>query len=612
MCGIAGIVNSQSKNTQLLIKKMITTLMHRGPDGVGFISLPGCVFGHARLSIIDLQSGNQPMVDSTGRFWITFNGEIYNYPELKHQFEKEGFIFKTKSDTEVIIASYAKWKSRCVDFLRGMFAFAIWDSKEKTLFCARDLFGEKPLYYHQTDAGEFIFASDIRAILAYEKVEPELDLNSVDAYLSLMYVPPSRTIYKNIQTLPPGHTLELRNGRIRKNRYWLPAISPNSISLGDAAEQLDFLMNQSVKRQMIADVPVGAFLSGGLDSSTIVALMQAHSEFPIKTFSAGFGGLINELPYAKSVANRYNTEHYELDLELPPIDELFMKISSVYDEPFADSSSIPTYLIAQFASNYVKVVLSGDGGDELFGGYGWYPPLLQSPASTITNGRSNQLDQVISKCLINSISRCLGKSAIRGKEKMDEWQLHISQSRMVTEDIRQKLWGSRYSGIDFYKPENIFLPPDKVSGIDRAFFYDLSCYLPGDILVKSDRAAMANSLETRAPFLDRDLAEFALTIPWRLKLNQEQSKIVMRSAFKKYWPKEIHNRNKQGFGAPFSHWLNQPGMQHLCNKIFSKSGKLAYLMPGLISNLPLSPDSYNTWILLTLGAWLEQNEVEIP
>ena len=612
MCGIAGIVNSQNGNAPLVLKNMINTLSHRGPDGKGFISLPGCHLGHARLSIIDLQSGSQPMVDSSGRYWITYNGEIYNFRELKYQLEKAGFIFITKSDTEVILASYANWKSRCVEFLRGMYAFAIWDTEEKLLFCARDLFGEKPLYYYTTDDGEFIFASEIRAILAYDKVEPKLDLNAVDAYLSRMYVPTCRTIYKNIYTLPPAHTLELKNGCIRKSRYWEPELKPQSISLFEAAEQLDLLMKQSVKRQMIADVPVGAFLSGGLDSSTIVALMQKHSEFPVKTFSVGFGGLINELPYAKAVANRYETEHYELDLELPPIDELFMKISSVYDEPFADSSSIPTYLIAQFASKHVKVVLSGDGGDELFGGYAWYPPLLQPSISAKIDGKTERLFRKISSCLYRSAIRYLGKITVCEKEFIDKWQLHVQQTCTVSEEIRQKLWGSRCSDIDFYKPEKYFLPPDKVNGIDRAFYFDLTGYLPGDILVKSDRASMANSLETRAPFLDRDLAEFALTIPWQLKLDQEQSKIVMRSAFERYWPKEIHKRGKLGFGAPYSHWLRQPGMQRLNERIFSKSGRLADLMPGLISNMPLSPDSYHTWILLTLGVWLEQNEVNVP
>jgi len=611
MCGIAGIINSQNGNARQTIEKMVNALSHRGPDGKGTISLPGCQFGHARLSILDLHSGDQPMANPTGRYWITFNGEIYNYRDLKSQLGEAGFKFNTQSDTEVILAAYSNWNSRCVQFLRGMFAFAIWDTEENLLFCARDLFGEKPFYYSISDGGEFIFASEIRAILATGKVKPKIDLTAVDAYLSLMYVPPHQTIYENIHTLPPAHTLELKNGRIRKNRYWNPELETKPISLIDAADQLDLLMKQSVKRQMVADVPVGAFLSGGLDSSTIVALMQKQSERPIKTFSAGFGGLINELPYAKSVADLYKTEHYEMDLELPPLDALFEKVASVYDEPFADSSSIPTYLIAQFASQHVKVVLSGDGGDELFGGYAWYPPLLQPLTKSTVREQMKRVLRTRPFSFIPAALRCLGKQTSSANDMRDVWQTHIQQTYVISPDMRRGLWGSRWTDVDSFQAGKHFFPPDKVKGINRAFYYDLACYLPGDILVKVDRAAMANSLETRAPFLDRDLAEFALTLPWQLKLSQEQSKIVLRSAFTTYWPQEIHHRGKQGFGAPYDHWLSQPGMQHLCEKVFSFSERLPHLLPGLKGYMPLAPNSYHTWVLLTLGVWLEQNKVDV-
>src|SRR5438128_3230435 len=343
---------------------MVEHLGHRGPDAYGYAAVDGCQLGHTRLSVIDLSSGAQPMSDINERYWITFNGEIYNYRELRRELVARGYQFRTQSDTEVLLCGFQEWREGLLDRLRGMFAFAIWDCVEQRLFAARDLFGEKPIYYAETSDGSLIVASEMKAITASKLVRTSMDLTSVDAYLALGYVPPDRTIYSEVRTLPPGHYLVWQNSRAAVAPYWKPRFEPVHISLEEAAEELRRLLRQSVGRQMVADVPVGAFLSGGLDSSTVVALMQEHSRIPIKTFSVGFGSHINELPYAREVAERYRTEHHEIDLGAPDIAPLLDRMAVVYDEPFADSSNIPTYLLSEYARQWVKVVLSGDGGDE--------------------------------------------------------------------------------------------------------------------------------------------------------------------------------------------------------------------------------------------------------
>lgn len=356
MCGITGIVSNGTEIPPGAVERMTNCLKHRGPDAQGYIHLPGCHLGHRRLSIIDLETGLQPMGDTSGRYWISFNGEIYNYRRLRAQLLEKNYDFKTRSDTEVILAAYSEWGAECLNRFRGMFAFAIWDTRRDKLFAARDLFGEKPFYYALLSDGSLVFGSEIKALLASGLLAPELDLKAVDAYLALGYVPPDRTIYRNIRVLAPGHFFECHAGRVVASQYWKPELKTTPISLDEAASRLRELLFQAVRRQMVADVPVGAFLSGGLDSSTVVALMQMQASAPVKTFSVGFGQCINELPYARQVANRYETEHYEMNLENPSVGRLFDNMVSVYDEPFGDSSNIPTYLIAEFARGHVKII----------------------------------------------------------------------------------------------------------------------------------------------------------------------------------------------------------------------------------------------------------------
>jgi asparagine synthase (glutamine-hydrolysing) len=598
MCGFAAIASSRSIETGL-VEKMVKTLVHRGPDGNAFQELPGCHLGHTRLSIIDLDTGAQPMADSTGRYWISYNGEIYNYREIRDELFKKGHQFKTQSDTEVILESFKEWGNHCLDRFRGMFAFVIWDSKKNELFSARDLFGEKPLYYASLSDGTLILGSEIKALLGSCLISPSINLNAVDAYLTLGYIPPDRTIYTNIQVLPPGHWLNWQGKchRLKTGCYWKPQFSLMNISLEESAYRLRGLISKAVQRQMVADVPVGAFLSGGLDSSTIVALMHDHSTKRIKTFSVGFGGLINELPYAREVAEQYQTEHYEIDLEIPPLAELFEQVTAAYDEPFGDSSNIPTYLISQFARKEVKAVLSGDGGDELFGGYAWYTPLI------------DYREPVDSKC-VGLLSRLLNWRIGNAKNKSNIWKLHVKSRSYFCERERREVWGVRLPEIDLFTPGDFFFPGPEVKGINQALYFDMTSYLPGDILVKIDRAAMANSLETRAPFLDRDLVEFMLTLPAQVKVTSNDSKIIMRHAMSDKWPLSIRNRKKQGFGVPFSDWLKHPELHRLCKRVFSEKSLLSRLFLGL-SSVKLSPDSYQTWLLLSLGVWLEQHQIAV-
>jgi asparagine synthase (glutamine-hydrolysing) len=601
MCGIVAIAGRETQTPDSLAR-MVASLTHRGPDASGTSIQDGCAFGHTRLSIIDLSTGAQPMRDASERYSITFNGEIYNYRDLRTELLDRGRRFLTQSDTEVLLCGYEEWGVGLLDRLRGMFAFAIWDSREERLFAARDLFGEKPLYYAVVN-GRIVLASEIKAIIASGLVDRSLDLTSIDGYLALGYVPPDRTIYREIKTLPPAHYLLWEHGRVTVAPYWQPRFDTRDISLPEAAEQVHTLLRRAIGRQMIADVPVGAFLSGGLDSSTIVAVMQEHSPQPVKTFSVGFGDHINELPYAREVAHRYNTDHHEVDLGQPDVAALIQRMALVYDEPFGDSSNIPTYLLAEYARKWVKVVLSGDGGDEMFGGYWWYQPLLNAQELAFPLIQWMVL-RVVNRLQRQRHRRVIARShaARLASRWADPWMRDVMCQTVIEPSERRELWGDR--NVEPFVPGDYYRPDDDTTGLNRAFHFDVTSYLPGDILLKVDRAAMAHGLETRAPFLDRDLVEFALSLPPQLKVSADQTKIVLKEAFRRYWPESLWNRPKQGFGAPVAQWLRQPGMRPLLERVFARGSKLRDVLPGASAPQNDGP-GYRTWFLLTLGLWLE-------
>ncbi|MCE5273073.1 asparagine synthase (glutamine-hydrolyzing) [bacterium] len=606
MCGICGVFNPGRELPVAPVEVMVAALAHRGPDAHGVLPLDGAVLGHTRLSVIDLATGDQPLGLRGGRWWISFNGEIYNYRQLRSELEREGTVFHTASDTEVVLAAYARWGRGCLDRLRGMFAFLIWDSRERSLFAARDPFGEKPLFYALCGDNTLAAASEIKALSASGLLVPRLDLITLDAFLELGYVPPDRTVYRGVCSLPPGHCLEWSGGaEVRTGRYWSPRPDSRPLNLSEASERLRELLAQAVRRQLVADVPLGAFLSGGLDSSTLVALMQAERTQPVQTFAAGFGDLINELAFARQVAARYATAHSEIDLGAPPVAELLPRMCQVFDEPFADSSHLPTYMLAGFARQQVKVVLSGDGGDELFGGYSRYVLLARSErlkpstlkwlvlraASRLCGHRWRRLD---------TCSAALGLA----RRSTDLWERARLVESVFGPAERSALWGGRAKEVERWRPGAYYYPPESAVGLERAFHFDLTCYLPGDILVKVDRCSMAWGLETRAPFLDRDLAEFCLGLPWSLKVRDHETKVLLRRSFASVWPEAVRSRGKQGFGAPYGKWLSDPAVQALLHRACGKGSPLRELLPG-VSPGALGRRDYRTWTLLNLGLWLE-------
>ncbi|MCL4552171.1 MAG: asparagine synthase (glutamine-hydrolyzing) [Candidatus Marsarchaeota archaeon] len=594
---------------------MTESLRHRGPDASACVCLPDCHLGHTRLSVIDLAGGGQPMTEETERYWIVFNGEIYNYRELRSELEQKGWQFRTRSDTEVLLRAYQEFGQQVPGHLNGQFAFVIWDQTERRLFAARDRLGEKPLYWARSDQGHFLFASEIKSLLASGLVQPRIDRTSVDAYLALLYVPPDRTIYENVHDLRPGHALSWQDGDWRQGSYWQPSYSQSIISDRDeAVERLCFLIDQAVRRQMVADVPLGAFLSGGLDSSTIVALMTRQTSQQISTFSVGFGDLINELPYARAVAEAYTTDHHEMQMDIP-VGEMLERMAEAYDEPFGDSSNIPTYLICEFARRHVKVVLSGDGGDELFGGYEWYQRLVDDNAGDASGRRLALLKltafawRALSKAGLSvQLERDSAVSAYTeacNKRRFpDLWERHLAYATDLKVD--RSFWGNGQSPLDTEAAiRKVYGPEVNVKGIDRVTDFDLRCYLPGDILVKVDRAAMAHGLESRAPFLDVDLVEFVLGLPWAWRFRKGDLKGLLRETCRTLWPKVVQERSKQGFGAPIWSWVQRPDVQHLVRRTFAADSPLIALLPGAKSAMGRM-NSQQLWTMLCLGLWLER------
>jgi asparagine synthase (glutamine-hydrolysing) len=610
MCGIAAIVATEGELAAGGIERMAQRLHHRGPDAWKCVSLAGCQLGHTRLSIIDLATGDQPMADETRRYWIVFNGEIYNYRELRRELEQQGRRFRTTSDTEVLLTAYLEYGERAVNRLNGQFAFLIWDAQERRLFGARDRMGEKPLYWAPSPQGVFLFASEIKALLAPGLIEPRIDPTSVDAYLGLLYVPPDRTIYANVHTLRPGHALRWEKGRLEQWGYWQPAYSRSAAEDGPAViEELRRLVSEAVRRQMVADVPVGAFLSGGLDSSTVVALMTRHTPHPVATFSVGFGDLINELPFARAVAEAYQTRHHEIQMDIP-VGEMLERMAEVYDEPLADSSNIPTYLISEFARRHVKVVLAGDGADELFGGYDWYRLLFEEePGDGVWAGLNAFRGRLLRRLgLADDLQ--VGRALLpRQRQRLarqhpELWRRHLAGSTMMTL-ARAALWQRTELPDGGEALRRAFEPGPEIRGLDRATDFDVRCYLPGDILVKVDRAAMAHGLESRAPFLDLDLVEFTLRLPSQLRFKDPQLKGLLRRSCAELWPEALRKRSKQGFGAPIRHWLRRPDVRAKLERVCAPRHPLAALLPGVCGMSHRDPQL--SWTVLCLGLWLERH-----
>lgn len=571
MCGIAGIINYKNFTEAYILKDMCDSIAHRGPDDEGYLSLPEIQLGHRRLSIIDLsKQAAQPMKDSTGRFHIVFNGEIYNYRELKKELQNKGYLFLNQSDTEVVLNAYAEWGKDCLNRFNGMFAFLIWDFKEKIGFMARDRFGKKPFYYSQLPNHTFVFASETTALLKHPLIKNDIDYSAVNCYLAIGYVLSPMSIYRDIRKLPAASYAIISNeGKsLQINKYWnyadhlsKPKVTDNEL----IKERLKELILEAVRYRLIADVPVGSFLSGGIDSSSIVAAVRKNHSNTLHTFSVGFDQKsYNEIDEARTVSKLFNTLHHDVLLNVDNSKEILIQSINSFDEPLADNSLIPMYRVSELASSFVKVVLSGDGADELFAGYITYkadnyyqyfkhvPSFLKELAYKITKDNSITEKQKIGfqYKLRQFLQGTRGDFAIA----------HYSWRLMFPPDLREQIMGKEFHElINDTDPVKIFKrhfeEVKHLAWLDQALYVDAMTWLTDDILVKVDRTTMRHGIEARAPYLDVNLVEFAATIHPDLKLNHGNTKYILKEALSQWLPESVLFRKKSGFNAPVGSWI---------------------------------------------------------
>jgi len=620
MCGIAGFIGKEKSaptaERVALLDRMCRIITHRGPDEQGTIVKDRAALGMRRLSIIDLKSGQQPIFDCSGNLAIVFNGEIYNYQALKKDLESRGHKFKTSSDTETIVHAYEEFGADCVQYLRGMFAFAIYDFAQESLFIARDRVGKKPLFYSLTEQGNFVFGSELKVLLEHGEISKEIDFSALDSYLTFGYVPEEFCIFKGVHKLAPGHFLLFKNGKITTRKYWDFDYSGAS-EIKTEAEYIEVLrekIKEAVRIRLISEVPLGAFLSGGVDSSSIVGMMSEISDAPVRTFSIGFNeDTFNELKFARVAAKHFNTEHHEF-IVTPDLVEVVDDLVWHFDEPFADSSALPTYMVSKMARDFVTVVLSGDGGDELFAGYTRY-------ARDKKRSGLEKLPRVVRQNLLKPLSRILPHGA-KGKNFLYNTSLdavdryidsishfgNLKKIGLYSNSLRENLNGQ------LGRAEAVFRQiADSVASenpTDKLLYLDSKTYLPSDILTKVDRMTMATSLEARVPLLDHELIEFVQTIPAQLKLKGTETKYIFKKAMEGIVPDEILYREKQGFGVPIGDWINSQ-LKDRIHGILSEKRTLerGYFEPKYIKILldehtkNRRDHSHSLWILWMLELW---------
>ncbi|MBE9528374.1 MAG: asparagine synthase (glutamine-hydrolyzing) [Proteobacteria bacterium] len=561
MCGIAGLAYSDRCRTvdQDVLQKMCTVIEHRGPDDTGLMVQGNVGIGMTRLSIIDVAGGHQPIHNEDKSVYIVFNGETYNYNELRDDLIKKGHRFYTSTDTEAIVHLYEEYGEECVKYLRGMFAFAIWDKEKQLLFIARDRLGIKPLHYYD-DGERFIFGSEIKSILQAPDVPRQMQPSALVKYLPFGYIPDPETIFKGICKLPPGHSLIYRRGKTQIKQYWNVEYKQEKVQKEEFyIERLLEIMSEAVKMRLISEVPLGAFLSGGVDSSMVVALMARQMSEPVKTFSIGFENQsFNELKYARMVAEQYGTDHHE-EIVNPDAESIILDLVRQFDEPFSDSSAIPTYYVSKMAKKAVTVVLSGDGGDELFGGYTHY---LEGNLTRYTN----LIPDFLKRTVLMNLSKVLpewspGINTLRSIA-CNENELIVRKYSRGLSTIHSEIFSKEVcEQVATTDPsETILQYIRQMKGNDnlsKLQYLDTKTYLPCDILTKVDRTSMMVSLEARVPILDHHLVEFAATIPSELKIKGMDTKYIMKKAAERLLPKEVIYRPKQGFGVPMGSWIKR-------------------------------------------------------
>jgi asparagine synthase (glutamine-hydrolysing) len=573
MCGIVGIIDPSvpAEKTSVLLKRMTDIITHRGPDGEGFFVTNGAGLGMRRLSIIDLSTGDQPMYNEDGSIVVVFNGEIYNYLDVRAELAKRGHQFATSCDTEVLVHCYEEYGDDCVTHLRGMFGFAIWDENRRRLFVARDRLGIKPLYYTQM-GGNLVFGSEIKAILEHPSVTPRLDLTALSDYLSFRYVPAPATMFEEIFALPPGHILTYdEESGLSIRQYWDVSFAQNGHqrrSEDEYAEELEALLAASVKMRLMSDVPFGAFLSGGIDSSTVVALMTRYLDEPVKTFSVGFGeegADFNELTYARMVAERYQTDHHEVILNADHFTELTEKIIWHLDQPIADYPDLAYYMVSALATQHVKMVLTGEGGDELFAGYARYAGERFSPYAS-------RIPKPAMRLAVSASQRLPGlrrqKQALLALSYKDEAQRLTNWFPLFNQQWKQELLSDAVkSELDGHSSDSVFGAyldaTDAIDPVSRMQYVETKVWLVDDLLARGDKLSMANSLEARVPLLDSKLVEFAASVPWDMKIKGLKRKYLLKKVSEKWLPDEIIYRKKKGFPVPVPVWFRNEARDYL-------------------------------------------------
>lgn len=642
MCGIVGEISGIHEFREGSILAKCDLLRHRGPDSQGTYAceIEGkggrykIALGHRRLKVLDLSSrAAGPMPNDDGTIWITYNGEIYNFREIRSELQSGGWKFRTESDTEVLLKAYEAWGIECLGMLNGMFAFGIWDGRLKRLFLARDQVGIKPLYFECRRKG-LIFASELKAVRSFSDTSHEVDPVSLAEYLALGYVPGPRTIFKDVLKLQPAHYLVWCDGELAIRRYWKPSDYIRRHSEGgklrdggnqplesrELTTRLFELLRASIRRQLVSDVPLGAFLSGGLDSSLIVALMSKVTDRPIKTFSVGFRGrgYYDERVHARQIAELFGTDHREFEVEPRAVDDL-PRLVQYFDEPFADSSAIPLFHLAREARQYVTVTLSGTGGDDLFGGYRRYmahrvqrlydriPKFMRENLAAVARHlpatRKTKLGEYI--LFLRRLTCCDSQGAYQSYLNL---MTVINPSLMA--EVMQDPWipsGAPGAGEGPFADSPY--PEDTVNSL---LYRDFHTYLPDDLLVKEDRMTMAHGLESRVPFLDRDLVEFAWRIPGNLKVKGWTTKYVLKKAAERVLPLEIVHRTKHGFAVPLAEWFRS-GLREMAYDLL-RSSNSGYLRPGggerLLDAHQSGKVDYSPqlWALLVLRVWEEQSK----
>jgi asparagine synthase (glutamine-hydrolysing) len=627
VCGLAGIFDFQgyAPLDRDLIVRMSNRLRHRGPDGEGYLVAPGIALGHRRLAIIDPERGSQPIYNEDGSIAVIFNGCIYNFRAIKTTLQAVGHIFKTDCDTEVIVHAWEEWGTDCVTHFRGMFAFALWDARDESLFLARDRLGKKPLYYAELPTGQLVFGSELKALLVHPAISREIDPYAVDEFFAYGYIPDPRTIYRSVSKLPPAHVLLVQRGsRPRLSPYWDLAFVPGRQSEAEACEGLIEHLHDAVSVRLVSDVPLGAFLSGGVDSSAVVASMSRLSREPVSCFSVEFGVPgFDETAYAHDVAELFHAKH-AVD-KVDPADLLSLDdLISTYDEPFGDSSAIPTSRVCAAARRHVTVALSGDGGDEQFAGYRRYK--WHVAEERVRSLLPDPLRQSLFATLAG-LYPALGWAprALRAKHTLEELaqppaDAFFHSIAITSDPMRRRLFSERLAReLQGYDAKSLIRRHMAMANTDdplaQALYTDFKTWLPGDILTKVDRASMANSLEVRAPFLDHQFVEWAATLSAGLKLHKGTSKYILKRALEPLLPRDILYRPKQGFSMPLAHWFRGPLRERLRSAIGSpRLQDTGYFIGGELERLAddhaqgRQDHSAVLWLVLVFETFLSARE----